>query len=269
MILFPNAKINLGLNVVSCRSDGFHNIETIFYPIGLADNLEFIIAPDKKMNISNSGIIIDNNENNLCLKAYNLLKDKYNLPPVHIHLDKIIPVGAGLGGGSADAAFILKGLNEFFELGLSIDEMARYVSGIGSDCSFFIFNKPLFAEGKGDIFSDVEHVLKGLYIILVYPGIFVSTKEAYQGVNPSKPDCSLKELINMPVVQWKEYIKNDFEMSVFKKYPVIREIKEKLYQNGALYASMSGSGSSVYGIFENKPDFHDFDQSCFIWDGTF
>ena len=268
MILFPHAKINLGLNVVSRRTDGFHNIETIFYPVDLTDNLEFVIAPDNKTKFSNSGIKIDNNKNNLCLKAYNLLKEKHDLPSLHIHLDKIIPVGAGLGGGSSDAASMIKGLNDFFKLGLSVNEMSQYSSVLGSDCPFFIYNKPLHAKGKGDILTDINLTLKGYYIYLVYPNILVSTKDAYSGVQPATPDLSLNDIIRKPVVQWKDIIKNDFEISVFKSFPVIGEIKEKLYQKGALYASMSGSGSSVYGIFDYKPEFHDFDQNYFIWDGT-
>lgn len=252
MIVFPNAKINIGLNVVSKRDDGYHNLETIFYPVKLSDALELIDS--KKTELSFSGIHIDGDSNdNLILKAYHLLKEDFDLPPVRFHLHKTIPFGAGLGGGSSDAAFTLKMLNDYFNLELSPDKLKDYAAIIGADCPFFIENKPAFATGIGDQLNTVNLDLNKYEILLVKPAFSISTPEAYKNIIPSIPKYSLKEIENIPVENWKEMIVNDFEKSVFANYPEIEIIKKSLYKMGALYSSMSGSGSSVFGIFRHLP----------------
>ncbi len=252
MIVFPNAKINIGLNVVSKREDGFHNLETIFYPVKLADALEFAEAGDSRLTIS--GIQIDGApENNLILKAYQLLKTDFNLPPLQFHLHKIIPFGAGLGGGSSDAAFTLKMLNDYYNLGLSAQQLESYASQIGADCPFFIQNKPTFATGIGNKFHDIELNLSNYEIVILKPNISVSTPEAYKNVIPRNPKFRLTQIIKTPVEDWKNLIVNDLEKSVFAKYPQIAELKQLLYDFGANYASMSGSGSAVFGIFRHLP----------------
>lgn len=252
MIVFPNAKINIGLNVVSKRTDGYHNLETIFYPLKLADALE--IADSDETGLSFSGIPIDgSSEDNLILKAYRLLKKDYHLPPVKFHLHKIIPFGAGLGGGSSDAAFTLKMLNEYFNLALSTEILENYASQIGADCPFFIQNKPVFATGIGNRFQSLEFDLSAYEIVVLKPGIAVNTADAYRNITPRIPEKSLTELIKLPIETWKATIKNDFEKNVFSKYPEIAQLKEVLYELGAVYASMSGSGSAVFGIFNQIP----------------
>jgi len=250
MILFPNAKINIGLNIVSKRLDGYHNLESIFYPLAIKDALEVIDAD--KLQFSSSGIDIPGDENNnLCLKAYHLLKQDFKtLPPVRIHLHKHIPIGAGLGGGSADASFFIRMMNQKFDLEMDDHKMEYYASKLGSDCAFFIQNKPAYAIEKGDQLSALDLDLKKYFFVLVMPEVQVSTAEAYQGVHVSPSTTPLTELIKLPITEWKFHIKNDFESSVFSKYPVIAQIKASLYEAGALYSSMSGSGSSVYGIFK-------------------
>lgn len=252
MLTFPNAKINLGLNITEKRPDGYHNLETIFYPIPLEDALEINPAKDhsQKFTLHQSGIVIDGKpEDNLVAKAYRMLDERFNLPSIDVHLHKHVPSGAGLGGGSADAAFMLKLLNENFSLQLSVGELEEYAAKLGADCAFFIQNKPTFAEGIGNIFSPVSISLKGYQLALIKPNVFVSTKAAFSLIKPRKPVHSLKEVITHPVNEWKELMTNDFEESVFSQYPEIGEIKEKLYQQGAIYAAMSGSGSSVFGLF--------------------
>jgi 4-diphosphocytidyl-2-C-methyl-D-erythritol kinase len=253
MLSFPNAKINIGLNVVSKRQDGYHNLETIFYPIKLTDALEIIKSDETKF--SASGIVINGDpEQNLVIKAYRLLQDDFNLPSLKIHLHKVIPFGAGLGGGSADAAFALKMINDYFELGISISNLEKYASKIGADCPFFIKNKPTFAYGTGDQFSPVNLDLSAYTIILVKPTCSVSTPEAYRNITPQKADFNLTKINKLPIEEWRSIIKNDFEASVFPQYPEIENIKNILYDNGAVYASMSGSGSSVFGIFKCIPN---------------
>eukprot|EP01037_Dinobryon_pediforme_P008362 gene8362-8449_t len=253
MILFPNAKINIGLNVINRRDDGYHNLETIFYPVKIKDAIE-VIASDK-FSFSSSGIGIPGRvEDNLCVKGYHLLKSDFDLPPVKIHLHKNIPIGAGLGGGSADAAFFIRLLNQKFELGMSDDTMSGYVRKLGADCAFFIENKPMFAFDRGDEFESVRLDLSNYKLVLIMPPVHVSTAEAYGGVRPAPVKDSLMELIYRPITEWKNFIKNDFEASVFKNHPEIRGVKAALYQAGAIYASMSGSGASVFGIFDKDPD---------------
>lgn len=252
MITFPNAKINLGLNITEKRPDGYHNLETIFYPIPLEDALE--ACPRKEgpgcYSLSQSGLSIEGDaENNLVVKAYKLLDETYHLPPVDIYLHKHIPSGAGLGGGSADAAFMLKLLNRMYRLNLTDDQLEAYAARLGADCAFFVRNQPTYAEGIGNIFSPVELSLAGWQLLLVKPNIFVSTRDAFARIRPRHPERNLRDLINQPVESWKDYMINDFEESVYPQFPAIGDIKTELYRLGAVYASMSGSGSSVYGLF--------------------
>ncbi|MBI5219693.1 MAG: 4-(cytidine 5'-diphospho)-2-C-methyl-D-erythritol kinase [Bacteroidia bacterium] len=271
MLVFPNAKINIGLRILSKLPDGFHTIETIFYPIRFCDALEFVeireaIPEDYRFSVS--GITFDNcaSENNLCIRAYRLLANDHALPKLNIHLHKIIPMGAGLGGGSSDAARMVKALNETYKLNLSYAAMQEYVEKLGSDCAFFIGNKPAYATGKGNVLSRINLSLWGYYLALVYPGIHIGTAEAYANATLSNPDKPLTELIKEPVEEWKHCIINDFENSIFPKYPEIKAIKEKLYELGAVYASMSGSGSSVYGIFNDSIPVKQHFESYLTWE---
>lgn len=273
MITFPNAKINLGLSIVRKRTDGFHDLETVFYPVSLRDSLEIHPSSDKneKFVLHQYGkTIAGNHENNLVVKAYLLLDKEFGLPPIDIYLYKNIPSGAGLGGGSADAAFMLKLLNERFQLNLPDNQLEEYASVLGADCAFFIQNQPIFAEGIGNIFSPVHLSLKGYRIVIVKPDVFISTKEAFANIHPHQPEHSIKEIIQKPVQEWKELLVNDFEDSLFPHYPIIRNLKEKLYEHGAIYASMSGSGSSVFGLFDANTSLSglDFDENVFYFTGT-
>ena len=253
MLCFPNAKINIGLNVIEKRTDGYHNLETVFYPIGLCDVLEIIESKKSDTTFHLSGLPVDgDNENNLCLKAYRLLKKDFDLPNVEIALYKIIPMGAGLGGGSSDAAFTLKTLNDLFKLNITNSNLEQYAAKLGSDCAFFINNKPAFATGRGELLTDIELNLSNYYIALINPAIHVSTAIAFAGLVPQKPTSSINIRINNPIEKWKDNIDNDFERFVFAKYPKIEEIKNSLYASGAIYAAMSGSGSTVYGLFEKE-----------------
>lgn len=266
MLCFPNAKINLGLNIINKRPDGYHNIETIFYPIPVVDALEITHA--ETLSFSQTGIKIDTPiEKNLVVKALNLLKKQYKIPDVEIHLLKAIPFGAGLGGGSADAAFMLKLLNDYFKLHISIEKLEELASEIGADCPFFIRNKPVFASGIGNIFEPINLSLKGYYLCLIKPEIMVSTPEAYSKVIPKVPVISLKEIIQRPISEWKQWMVNDFESSVFSKHPEIESIKNLLYRKGAIYAAMSGSGSSVFGLFEEATHLKSLFNGCFVWEG--
>lgn len=250
MITFPNAKINIGLNITEKRTDGYHNLETIFYPIDLYDSLEFI--KNKNLKFQSSGLKIEGEpENNLILKAYKLLKEEFNLPNIDIHLHKAIPMGAGLGGGSADAAFMLKMLNDEFCLGLSSQELEQKAAKLGADCAFFIKNKPTLAKGIGNIFEPTSINLSGYHIVLIKPEVHVSTAEAYGGCKPQRWTTPLEVAIKRPISEWKNCIFNDFEKTVFVAHPELAKIKDMLYAKGAVYAAMSGSGSTIYGLFEN------------------
>lgn len=262
MITFPNAKINLGLSITEKRPDGYHNLETVFYPVALEDALEIRNSTDadKKYTLYQHGMEISGNpEENLVVKAYLLLDKEFHLPPTEIHLYKHIPSGAGLGGGSSDAAFMLKLLNEYYHLGLSDDQLETYAATLGADCAFFIKNAPTFAEGIGNIFSPIPLSLKGYQIMIIKPDVFVSTREAFSNIHPHHPEYPVVEAIKHPIHEWKNILINDFEASVFPQHPVIGEVKEKLYSHGAIYASMSGSGSSVFGIFEQECSLPDID----------
>ncbi len=253
MVIFPNAKINIGLNITEKLASGYHVIESCFYPIPLKDALEVIES--KKLSFASSGIPIPGNRNdNLCLKAYHLLKEPFDLPPVAIHLHKNIPIGAGLGGGSADGAFMIKLLNQKFNLKISIKKQEAFASQLGSDCPFFIRNKPMYVEGTGNIFSDITFSLKDKYLALVMPNIHVSTTEAYARVNPKKSIINLKEALeNGETFGFQQTIKNDFEKTIFEKHAELEQIKAELILQGALYAGMSGSGAAIFGVFEEVP----------------
>jgi 4-diphosphocytidyl-2-C-methyl-D-erythritol kinase len=252
LIVFPNSKINLGLHVLRKRSDGFHDLETIFYPVALQDALEIIHSPSGETKVTLSGLSLDTpQEDNICFKAWSLLKKDFaDLPAVTIHLHKVIPSGAGLGGGSADGAFTLLLLNKKFNLGLSEVQLMGYALKLGSDCPFFILNKAAHAEGRGELLHELSLDLSAFSILLVNPGIHVSTAQAFATIKPSSDRTSLKTLIQKPPAEWRNVIKNDFESATFSLHPEIGTIKESLYSNGAIYASMSGSGSSVFGLFE-------------------
>lgn len=272
MLFFPNAKINIGLNVINKRSDGYHNIETVFCPIGLSDVLEFVYLPGIRagsVSFSITGIPVEGpHESNLCVKAYNILNRDFTLPAIAIHLHKIVPPGSGLGGGSSDAAFMLKNLNVQFELKLDEDQLCDYASRLGSDCAFFIKNRPIFGYERGNSFREIELFPGYFDIVVINPGIHISTAEAYSDVRKGIPAQPLEELVNLPVEQWRGQIINDFEGSIIKKHPVIDDIKNKLYKLGAVYASMSGSGSSVYGLFSEKaPAVEDQFPGFFCWSG--
>lgn len=263
MICFPNAKINLGLSITEKRADGFHNIETVFYPIGWNEALEVVVldsartdkSSSKEFNLHLSGIPISGNtEDNLLYKAYQIIKKTKTLPPIDVYLHKTLPMGAGLGGGSADAAFFINLLNEQFTLQLSETERIDIAKQLGSDCAFFIKNKPVFAYEKGDVFKDIDLDLSQYYIAIIYPNVHSNTKEAYSLVKPHQPKKTILEIIKQPIASWKHELLNDFEISIFDKYPVVEKTKNDLYDLGALYASMSGSGSAVFGIFEKTPD---------------
>jgi len=265
MICFPNAKINLGLHITGKNSDGYHTIETIFYPIPLTDALEAVKS--EETSFRQTGMKLDSSpEDNLVMKTYNLMLKKHNIPPLDIYLIKAIPSGAGLGGGSADAAFTLKLINDLCECNICEKNLEKMAASIGADCPFFIYNKPVIATGTGNIFKPTDISLKGYTIYIIKPPVTVSTKEAYSNVKPQKPDFSLEKLPSLPVKEWRYVLKNDFEPSVFKKYPVIGDIKDKLYSLGAEYAAMSGSGSSVFGLFKKtiSPKFPDY----FVWKGN-
>ena len=254
MILFPNAKINIGLFVTEKRTNGFHNLETIFYPVThMADILEIkqADAPNGTVNFKNSGLVIDcPEEKNLVIKAYRLLEKHFTLPAVNIHLHKIIPFGAGLGGGSSDAAFTLVGLNSMFNLGLSQEDLEGYAAELGSDCAFFIKNKPAYAHGRGEILEPIDLNLDQYQILVEKPDVSVSTKEAYSGITPTPAPFDLRTINTLPIEEWRNKIVNDFEKSILIAHPEIAEYKDMMYKKGAVYASMSGSGSAVFGIFK-------------------
>ncbi len=264
MLAFANAKINLGLNLTEKRNDGYHNLETIFYPIKLKDVVEIIDADETSCTIE--GIAIPGNgDDNICLKAFKILQTDFNLPNQQIILLKNIPVGAGLGGGSADAAFLIKLINDKFNLGLSVFQMQNYARILGADCAFFIENKSTFAFGKGDEFEAITVDLSNYFLVLVKPPIHVSTADAYSNVHVKYPNRSLKEVIHLPLEDWKANMVNDFEACVFEKHPEIDEIKKQLYTSGAKFALMSGSGSSVFAIFEKEVELPDLEKGNLVF----
>ena len=268
MISFPNCKINIGLYVINKRTDGFHNIETVFYPINVNDALDIVKSPDGYFSFQTSGLKMGKDiENNLVVKTYRLLEKELNIPPVHIYLLKKIPHSAGLGGGSSDAAFTLMKLNELFELNLSTEQLQLYASKLGSDCPFFILNKPVIATHKGDAFNDVTLSLKDYRISIVKPNQHVKTVEAYQMIKPHNKSPMLDKLVTQPIALWRKSIFNDFEEVIFNQFPEIGKVKDTFYNNGAVYAAMSGSGSAVYGIFKDTIPHMTFPDNYFVFNG--
>jgi len=281
MVVFPNIKINLGLYITGKRPDGYHNIESIFYPVQWKETLEITdrqegleafpqlqsLTEVGKVRFMSYGIPIPGNaDSNLCIKVYQSLEEWFNLPSIDMHLLKTLPIGAGLGGGSADTAFTLKALKDYFQLRLSDVEAKDLLAKIGSDCPFFWENKPMFVYGRGEKMRPIDLDLSKYFVLIVNPNIHISTKEAYSGVKPSAPAIDLEMMPSIGLEGWKDVLVNDFEASVFPKYPIIKEIKERLYAKGALYASMTGSGSTLYGIFEESPTDLEFSQYI-TWNG--
>jgi 4-diphosphocytidyl-2-C-methyl-D-erythritol kinase len=251
MIEFPPAKINLGLRVIKRRTDGYHDLFTVFYPIPLCDSLE--ILPSNEFRFFSYGISIPGKpEENLVVKAWQVLHQLKKIPPVEIHLLKNIPMGAGLGGGSSDAAFTLQMLNTMFELGLAPDELKEIALSLGSDCPFFLHSQPCAATGRGEELQPIRFSLQGKYLLLIKPDVHISTAEAYRNVHPEM-HLHPAEILRQPIETWKEQLVNDFEEWALKAYPILKQIKIELYSAGALYASMTGSGAAFYGIFEQEP----------------
>jgi 4-diphosphocytidyl-2-C-methyl-D-erythritol kinase len=272
MVVFPKAKINLGLRITEKRTDGYHNIETLFYPVGLCDALEFVVTGGSATNddLTVSGIPVNiKPEENIVIKAVKRLREACSFPFLRIHLHKAIPHGAGLGGGSSDAACMLKSLNRHFHLALSNSVLKSIALETGSDCPFFIDGDPSFATGRGEILQPVSPVLSGYYLLLLNPGVAINTSEAYSNCRPMIPSASLSHLAELKIEEWKELILNDFEAYAFSRHPIIKEIKNGLYESGALFSLMSGSGSSVYGIFREKSDsLPSHLKAMIIWEGT-
>jgi 4-diphosphocytidyl-2-C-methyl-D-erythritol kinase len=256
VVVFPNCKINLGLNITGKRADGYHNLETVFYPLPFSDALEIISVQNANTEIefSASGLIIDaNTEENLCVKAYRLLKEDFSaMPSVKMHLHKAIPMGAGLGGGSADAAFTLLLLNSKFSLNLSTTQLINYSLQLGSDCPFFLINKPCFAKGRGEVLEEIKLDLSAYKILIANPGIHINTGWAFKQIIPAIPAKPVKQIIQQPVEQWKNELVNDFELAVIKAHPELQLLKDQFYKTGAVYAAMSGSGSTFYGIYKKE-----------------
>lgn len=262
MITFPCAKINLGLNIVSKRPDGYHNLETVFYPIPLTDALEIKYMDEKfpsesPCDLKITGKDVDcNEEDNLVIKAYQLLAADFQLPRVHAHLVKRIPTQAGLGGGSSDAAYMIRLLDERFRLNIGIPEMERYAAKLGADCAFFITADPSYAEGIGDVLMPVDVPgagLGGYYLAVVKPSVAVSTRDAYAAIVPKTPSKCCRDIVRQPIETWKDELVNDFEAPIFAMHPELAAIKQSLYDAGAVYAAMSGSGSALFGIFREQP----------------
>jgi 4-diphosphocytidyl-2-C-methyl-D-erythritol kinase len=267
MIRFAPCKINLGLHIIEKRADGFHNLETVFYPVPWCDVVEAV--PSDTLTFTTSGQQVPGNiSDNLCIRAFELMKAKFALPPVALHLHKVLPTGAGLGGGSSDGAHTLRALNDIFSLGLSPADLLPFAAQLGSDCGFFLFDDPMLGTGRGEILSPAAVSLAGYYLVLIKPAIHVATAEAYRGISPRKPTQPLQETLHQPVARWRELLANDFEESVFKKFPEIESIKNKLYEHGAVYACMSGSGATVFGIFESPLDLSGHFPAADYWAGT-
>jgi 4-diphosphocytidyl-2-C-methyl-D-erythritol kinase len=255
MISFPNCKINLGLNIISKRDDGYHEVSSVMYPVAIQDILE-VIKSDK-LKFTTSGLDIPGGvDNNLCVKAFEILKREYSIDPVHIHLYKNIPMGAGLGGGSADGAFTLKLINDLFELNISNELLKTYASELGSDCAFFIENISQLASGRGEVLESFNLTLNGKTIVLINDGTHISTQEAYGNITPKEPIINIQEVLSKPISEWKNTLVNDFEQGVFKNHPQLAGYIAKLYESVAEYAAMTGSGSTVYGLFNESPELH-------------
>lgn len=257
MVVFPNAKINLGLNVTERRNDGYHNILSVFCPIDLCDILEFVEAPNSQTDsFTTSGLPIQGSaDQNLCIKALGLIRSVFPVPMLQIHLHKIIPMGAGLGGGSADGSFFLKALNDHFNIDLSRDKLKEFALQLGSDCPFFIDNKPVAVSGRGEVMEPIELNLNGNFVVVIFSDEHISTAMAYQNIVLNTPELAPKEVVlEKELSEWKKHLTNDFQRYAFDTYPELRGHRDKLYESGAVYAAMTGSGSAVYGIFESLPE---------------
>ena len=266
MIVFSNAKINLGLQVIGKRKDGFHDIESVIYPVPLFDVIEFESSSHFKIN--EFGLPIDApEEENIIFKAWELLNEKFSIEPLEVQLLKNIPMKSGLGGGSSNAAYFLKSVNTHFKLGISTDELIELSSRIGSDCPFFIKNKPSIVTGRGEIIKPLNLSLANKWLVIVFPQVGIATGEAYSLINIKKPSMRIADIISKPIEQWHDKLYNDFEKPVFELYPEIGRIKNDLYKSGALYASLTGSGSAVYGIFQNRPKLNFGEEVNIIWSG--
>ncbi|WP_324671986.1 4-(cytidine 5'-diphospho)-2-C-methyl-D-erythritol kinase [Hymenobacter sp. GOD-10R] len=269
MLVFPNAKLNLGLYITSQRPDGFRNLESVFVPLPWCDAFE--VLPADAASLTLSGIPIPGDPaTNLCWRAYELLKADFHLPPVQMHLHKAVPIGAGLGGGSGDAAFALRALADLFELNLSPEILEDYARRLGSDCAFFIRNKPVFAYEKGDVFEPISLNVTGMGCKVIYPGLHISTAEAYARVVPRAPRHDLRTSLAQPIEQWHELVSNDFEEALIPYYPILGELKQALYNAGAAYVSLSGSGSAVYGLFPGRETLPKLllPEEFQVWDGV-
>ncbi|MDR0510445.1 MAG: 4-(cytidine 5'-diphospho)-2-C-methyl-D-erythritol kinase [Rikenellaceae bacterium] len=256
MLLFPNCKINIGLNVLRRRPDGYHDIETLMFPVrGLCDSVELVRSRGRGVEFGQSGLTVDCPvERNICVAAYELMRRQYGIGGIKMHLHKAIPFGAGLGGGSADASFVLKGLSELFGLGLADETLERLAAELGSDTAFFVRNRPALCSGRGEIMAPFDATeLTDKYLIIIKPDVAVPTSEAYRALVPA-PASPLAETLNKSITSWRTELKNDFEPAIFARHPVLGKIKRQLYDMGALYASMSGSGAAIYGIFDSEPD---------------
>ncbi len=270
MIVFPICKINIGLRITANRPDGYHDIETLFYPLMLCDALEFVVPDESLMkdDLMVTGLNTGSDpEENMVIKTVTKLRGKFNIPFLKIHLHKVVPPGAGLGGGSSDAACFSRAINRYFRLNIPTEQLKVIILEMGSDCPFFIDGSPAYATGRGEILKPVNRVLKGYYLSLLNPGVGINTAEAYRNCRPVTTDTSLDNIINRPLSEWKDLIVNDFENFSFKKQPVIGEIKHELYNHGALFSLMSGSGSSVFGIFSEKPELPEELKKFVIWEG--
>lgn len=267
MVSFPSCKINLGLNVISKRPDGYHDLLTGFYPVAWHDALE--IVPAKNFTFNISGIPVPGaSADNLCVRAFDMLQKDYHLKPVSIHLHKVIPIGAGLGGGSSDGAQTLLILNELFKLGLTRERLKEYAARLGSDCPFFIENKPMIGTGRGEVLAPVDLSLKGKFLVIITPEVKVSTSEAFAGITPREPDHDLRTILEKHgISEWKKLLRNDFQDHLFRQFPIIEAIHQKLFALGAIYASMTGSGSSVFGIFDAEVDLRKEFESLTYWSG--
>jgi 4-diphosphocytidyl-2-C-methyl-D-erythritol kinase len=270
MLLLSPAKINIGLQIIERRPDGFHNLQSLMYPVGLCDILEIRVAEQgaKALTFSQSGILVqDGSGKNLCEMAHDVFSRERQLPPIEIHLHKQIPIGAGLGGGSSNATQTLKGLNQLVKNPLNPEALHEMAAGLGSDCPYFLHENAMMMEGRGDLLSTSSISLEGLWLVILFPEIHISTPEAYSGVSPKQPELHLEELLKAPIQQWRDLVVNDFEEGIFIKHPGLSALKEHLYDAGALYASLSGSGSSLYGIFSEKPELPGLVARFLIWEG--
>lgn len=260
MIDFPGSKVNLGLRITQKLDNGYHSLESVFLPIQFSDVLEIIPTSDSETQFNYSGFEISgDSKNNLIYRAWQILNEDFSIPPSKIYLHKVVPMGAGIGGGSADGSSMLKLINEHFKLGITQNKLELYAKELGADCPFFIRNKSAYVEGIGEIMSPISLNLSGYHFFLVAPGIHINTGEAFKNCQPKQHETSLKEIIEKnSISSWKDLVKNDFEDYAFKSFPELRKIKEQMYKAGALYASMSGTGSSIYGFFEKENDLPSF-----------